>query len=273
MVPRPTPPPIRCTAPPSPAYPLGCCPPCAWLPPPDQRPPGAVTSVQPSILRGGRGEQEEREPLRVSWEGHLCPSPPAAPAGPASCGLPGTGRPGSPSTGAAAPGQGGRLFPARAPVPSEGAVAVRTSRGGPGSGGALPAHGTAALLGAAGRRGPAPGLVQRGQVRSLQCPLPPLERVPGHVWGPSGFTHLGLRAQARLLPARPAGPLRHRGGGRVLLCAATPEPVRRGEECQGQRAAGGERSLPSPVTGTDLIYLFWLKKKNKTTLHCIWLDP
>jgi len=270
MVPRPTPPPIRCTAPPSPAYPLGCCPPCAWLPPPDQRPPGAVTSVQPSILRGGRGEQEEREPLRVSWEGHLCPSPPAAPAGPASCGLPGTGRPGSPSTGAAAPGQGGRLFPARAPGPSEGAVAVRTSRGGPGSGGALPAHGTAALLGAAGRRGPAPGLVQRGQVRSLQCPLPPLERVPGHVWGPSGFTHLGLRAQARLLPARPPG-------------RPTPTPWRRkgSSLCRHARAGQEGRGVPGPTGSwrravasltrhrdrSDLFILVKKKEQNNFALH------
>lgn len=176
--------------------------------PPGQRPPGAVTSVRLSILRGGRGEQEEREPLQVSWEGQLCPSPPAAPAGPASCGLPGTSRPGRPARGllhldkVAASSQPEPQAPQREPSLSRlhgvGWALVGLSLC------IEPWH----CLGRLAGGGPVPGLVQRGQVRSLQCPLPPLERVPDHGWRPCRFHPPGAQGSGQAA-ARPPGRLAH----------------------------------------------------------------
>lgn len=123
------------------------------------------------------------------------------------------------------------------------------------------------------QEGPAPGLAQRGQVRSLQRPLPLLKRVPATCGDSACFTHLGpggtgatgcggaqgsLPASRLPIPSTPT-PWRQKRSSVCRRASAGQERERRA----GPRGSWRREVLPSPITGTDLIYLFWLKKEQK----------
>lgn len=137
--------------------------------------------------------------------------------------------------------------------------------------------------GGAGRTRPEPARAQRGQVRSLQCPLPPLRRVPGQAWGPravwseSGTRPHGQDTAVGLGPA-PRSPPPWPAFQPIFLCpfhtvdtgalvSAVPRPARTGEEGQAEEQ-------PPLIGHRDVPNLFILvKRKVKTTLHCIRLAP
>lgn len=85
--------------------------------------------------------------------------------------------------------------------------------------------------------------------------------------GATGFMGLRARGQAaaRRPPPRPA--LSDTVETETFFSVLCLSRSRGGEEGRAPgAAAGGEGSLPSPITGTDLIYLFWLKKKEQKQL-------
>lgn len=131
--------------------------------------------------------------------------------------------------------------------------------------------------GAACRTRPEPARAPRGQVRSLQCPLPPLKRVPGHAWGSrarpahSQDTAVGLgpalRSPASACPAQ-----------FPFLCPCHTVETGALTSLLGQSWPGGEagraKGQPPLTCHRDTSNLFILvKKRTKRTLHCIWLDP
>lgn len=229
----------------------------------------------------------------MSWEGQLCPSPPASPEGPASCGLPGTGRLVTQHRGCCTRTRWPPL-PTPSTRPLGGSRHCPDFVGWTGFWWGSPCAGNHGTAWGGWREGACarPGTERAGPLSAVSTPASregPGPRVgavhASPTWGqvapgPQGLWGSGL--VARLLPIAHLPP----PASRLPALSNTVETATffsvlclnrsgGGEEGQGPgAAAGGEGSLPSPITGTDLIYLFWLKKKRtKTTLHCIWLDP
>lgn len=215
---------------------LGCDPSRAWLPP-RQKLPGSDFHL--AEARGGWGPQ-------VSWEGQLCLSPPS-PEGPTPDGLIVQQGVLHPSVTRAEPQSLGRSQHHQRLVGWEGLAGLHSST-----------HRQQHRRGVAGGTQPDPASVQRGQVRSLQCPLLPLRRVPGHAWGPRAVwsgsstrphgqdTAVGLGPASRSPTPRPACqptflcPFHTVDTG--ALVSAVPQPARTGEEGQAEEQPSPHRS-------------------------------
>lgn len=216
----------------------------------------------------------------MSWEGQLCPLPPTAPIGPASRGLAGTSCPGYPTRRrlhldkVAASSHPEHQAPQRE-------LSLSRLRGVGWAPVGLSLHGELRhCLGQLAGGGLHPAWHREG--RSALCSVHSLRsRGSRATCGDRAcFTHLGPGgtgatgcggAQGSLLgPAQPL-PASH------LPIPSTPTPWRRKRSSLCCRASAGQERerragpsgswrrgvLPSPITGTDLIYLFWLKKEQK----------
>lgn len=224
----------------------------------------------------------------MSWEGQLCPCPPAALIGPASRGLAGTSCPGHPAQWllhldkVAASSHPEPQAPQREPSLSRlrgvGWAPVglflcgepRQCLGQLAGGGLHPAwhrEGRSALCSVHSRR--SRGSWATCGDRACFTRLGSCSTGATGEWG-SAHNPPG-RTTACLLPAGPPTltPRRRKRSSLSRRAAASQEREGRA----GPRGSWRRGVLPSPITGTDLIYLFWLKKRTKTTVHCIWLDP